>query len=200
MDSNSLRRLNWLWKYRHRHDDDDTDQQLIIIREIIDTLIDSSADGVPGAHMHLTRAVTQSIGVGGEAIEWDELFATLPALETFVSLPATEVGVSVRGYYAADIRFGWDGVTPGGTVQVFRVRDEADTLVWPPSFDDGAWTAEDAEEFEGFMPAVDFEVGDAVKVVVDHNTGSAVDLRYATLGFYLVDRIPFVLPSHDPCS
>lgn len=202
MDANTLRRLNWLWKYRHRHDDDDdgVQQQITIINETIDHLIDTSADGVPGAHIHLSRSTTQSIAVDGEAIEWDGYHTTLPAVAMFVDLPATEVGVSVRGYYSADVRLGWDGVSPGGTVEIYRVRDETDTLVWPPSFDDGAWTATDAEEFEGFMPAVDFEVGDALKVVVDHNTGSAVDLRYATLGFYLVDRIPFVIHVVDPCN
>jgi hypothetical protein len=161
------------------------------------TATDPSAFGVrgalspesAGAHIHLTRAATQSIASAGADISWDSFYGSIPRLSfSDPALPATSVTVPLAGYYNIDVGIGWSSFTGGGTISIIRTRSGEDTTIWPPADDPGLWTATYGRTFEGVAPAVPMLTGDSIKVNVNPDDASAQTLSTATLGFYLVDR------------
>ena len=187
MDANLLRTINKLWKDRHTHDGEDFQEQITIIRETVEQQSDSGAG--TGAYVHLLRSTTQEISVGGEPVEWTDNFLA-PPFEFQVVLPGSDVTVTKPGYYDVTVWFGWDGVSPGGTVQVVRERAGVETVVWPPASTPGNWESSNARMFEGTAHEIPFLPDDIIRVVVDHGQGAPEDLEYAVFAAGLVDRIP----------
>lgn len=190
MDSNLLRRLNWLWGHRHTHDDDDTDDQITTIVHRIDTLIDNTSGTGTGAHIHVQRSSAQAIGTATEPIEWDSYNGLLPRLEfADVSFPATAVAVVKEGYYNVQVAVQMATAVTTPSVSIVRTRNEIDVTVYPPSAEADLWTADYSSSlFGGVAAAIPFEAGDELKVNVGHGEASSQNMDSATLAFYLVDR------------
>jgi len=192
MNTNTLRRLNWLWKHRHTHDDDNIAEQLTIITGEIQQQVDAVAGAENGARIHLTRTATQSIGVGGEAIDWDTSHIPPVGFDGATPLPRSDLPVALVGYYNVHVTLGWASWTGGGSVWVTRERDGAEQTMWPPADDPDVWTAIGASRFSNTAPAIPCRAGDLIRVYVDAEDASAQDLASATLALYLVERAPDV--------
>lgn len=145
------------------------------------------ASDVSGAYIHLSRATAQTIAVGGEAISWDNQDRT-PVGFAAVSLPETDITIVKPGYYDIAVTAGWATHNAGGTVTVIRERAGVAVTVWPPAADPGIWTASDGQIFEGVAHAIPCDIGDILRVLIDHDAAAAKDLASATLAVYLVDR------------
>ncbi len=189
MNANTLRRLNWLWKHRHKHDGEDFQTQIQIIRQTVESQVDAIVSGAPGAYVHLERATAQSIGTSGaEAIDWQSYGPAFLPAEFAESFPTDAVTIRKPGYYNVAIRLYWDTFEGGGSVSVVLVKPTGEQIVWPPSTDAAAWSTTNGQHFEGTAPAIPLDVGDQIKVLVDHGDGSSQDLAYADAAIYLVDR------------
>lgn len=193
MDANEKRQLTYLYENRHKHDDDpDFQQQITIINNTLGTVVDSGAGS--GAHIHLTRAATQEIDGTGELIEWDTAYTVIPRFEFHPGLsdelPLTEATIPMVGYYNVPVQLGWDTFEGGGTVEIRRNPSGENELVWPPPDDPGLWSVDVGDRFEGVAPAIPFRAGDTVGVWLSPDDASAQTLESATVGVYLVDRVP----------
>lgn len=196
MDANQVRQLGWLWKWRHKHDEDpDVQEQITIINNQIGQISDAGVG--TGAYLHLTRATTQEIAVGGEPIEWTTAYSTIPAFEFDDTVPVTAVPISKSSYYDILIDFTWNTWTGGGSVHINRIRDGVSTLVWPSPLMSN-WMASSGRKFAaGVAKGIPFQVGDTFEVVADHGDASPQDLLTAVLVVELVDRYT-VEPPPEP--
>lgn len=195
MNTNTLRRLNWLWKHRHTHDDDDFSEQLTIITGEIQQQVDSVAQGDSGAFVHFARGASQSIAVGGEAIEFDRLSVLGYAGFSSTPAPGETTTIPKAGYWNVDITAGWESFTGGGSVWVTRERGGSEIVVYPPADDPGIWTADDGALFEETAAAIPCRVGDLIRVYIDADDASAQTLAKATASIYLVDRVALSVSS-----
>ena len=143
--------------------------------------------GTVGAFVHLTRAATQSIAVGGEAISWDTISA-LGQVEFTTTVPTTVITIERAGYYNIAVLAGWSSWTDGGIISVVRTRGLAVTTVWPPTDDPGVWTGSAGDLFEGTAHAIQCQVADTLEVLIDAGDSSAQTLVSAGLAVYMVDR------------
>jgi hypothetical protein len=178
------RRLNKLWENSHDHDGDDFQEQITIIRETVEQQTDSP--GATGAYIFLI-ADSQSIPAAGGSIEWARMFTIGSYQFPTISFPATEIPILKTGYYDSHLWFGWDSYQGGGEVSMTRVRDSAETTLWPPSAS-GVWSSTAAQEFVDTFPKLPHQTDDLLKIVVDPNDASAQTLEYAWLVVGLVDR------------
>ena len=189
METNLVRRLNWLWKNRHTHDSDDetADTRQLIIQVINEEVPPS--DTTAGAHIHLTRGATQSIGTTGAAVQWDTQSSISEASFTVPSLPSSDVTITLNGYYNVAVQAGFDVSVAGAACWVTRTRAGVEATVWPPTDDPGLWTASAASKlFEGTAHAIPCLSGDILRVYVDHSEASSQTLASAALAVYLVDH------------
>jgi len=186
-DSNTLRRLNYLWKNRHNHDADTTVAEITEIRVNIGEA-DKDQVAAPGAFIHLTLGANQSIAVAGEDIDWDTLHPFIsPLAFADPTLPTTTVTIPIAGYYNVAVEAAWDTHTAGGTVEVRRTRDGNTVVVAPTDNDPDLWTATNGQRGAWVAHGIPCEVGDTISVYIDHDTGGALNLAKGTLTVYKVE-------------
>ena len=140
-----------------------------------------------GAYIHLSRAATQTIPVGGTPIEFDTLGALGHAGFTSPT-PGTETRIPVAGYWDVNIATAWDTWRKGGSVWVTRTRNGAEVTVWPASISDEA-AASAGRRFVDLAADIPCEPGDILRVYVDADDASAQTLAWAACSFRLVDRV-----------
>lgn len=191
MNANSLRRLNWLWKNRHRHDGDD---ELTSRVTIIERQVEENAGGLvhshdaQGAHIHLVRSTTQTIAVGGEAIEWTGPYGEIGRRNFDAHFSTTDIVVVKEGYYDIHFDMGWFDFEGGGSVWIEQERSDGVFTIWPPAEDPGLWTSDNGQFGSWVAPAIPCEPDDILRVFVDHQDASAQDLETAIVAVELVDR------------
>ena len=186
--ANTQRRLSWLWEHRHTHDGDTFQEQITVIRQQVEQEADGPGRGT-GAHVHLLMTTPQSIDPGGETIQWTHENPVHGRYEfAALEFPTDEVVIPKLDYYDVHVTCGWSSFTGGGTVEVVRTRDGAETVLWPPASAPGTWESTAAAEFEGVAGKMPLLAGDVITVKVDHGDGSAQTLEYATLVVGAVDR------------
>lgn len=183
---NPERRLFHLWKTHHHHDGDPDFVQIIKELQIQIDEIDQGVSQIDtGAGVHLFNTAGQSIAAGGEPIEWDEVYVTLPALEFAVTVPTSVVLIPKVGYYDFKIELVWDTWADGGSVWLERTRSGSVINVWPPTFPT-VWESGTGDTFVDVAKFVDCQAGDTFQMYVDHGDASAKDLAYAVLSVELV--------------
>ena len=191
METNLVRRLNWLWKNRHTHDDDSesADTRQLIIEVIGEER--PPADVPTGARIHLQRAANQSIpSATATAISWDSLGTFTPRNFATPSLPSSSVTVQETGYYDLHVALLLASAVSSPSVHITLTRSGSEQTVWPMSSDPGIWTADySTDRFSGTAKAIPCLSGDIIKVYVTQSSGSAVNVTDAVLAVELVDRV-----------
>jgi hypothetical protein len=200
MNTNTLRRLNWLWKHRHTHDDDNLAEQLTIIVSEVQQQVDSVGTAANGAYLHLARTATQSIAVDGEAIDFDQLGLLGHAGFGSASISddgssggltlGTDIVIPRTGYWDLKITAGWVSFKGGGSVWITRTRGGVETTIYPPTgMPAGVWSSDTGQVFTPeLVKGIGCEAGDILKVWIDADDASDQDLASAVLEVELVDR------------
>jgi hypothetical protein len=188
MNANLLRRVNWLWKHRHTHTGDTLQEQITVIRERLDIVEPPAFSDQTTAYTHLVLGSAQTIPVGGDPIVWTAQHAAILPLAFDLSVPISALTISKAGPYVLVIEGGWESYQDGGSVWITREQSGVEAKVWPPA-EDQNWTATDGQDGFWVGPAIPCEVGDILRVYIDHDDASAHDLAWATLGLYLVEPL-----------